>query len=410
MHPVHTSTDFGIGGAWLAEYTLAALDAGIVFFDANGRASQWNERAAALLGVSEEQLAGRALADADLALVDGDRRPLNVASDPVRRVLRDGEAQQSCRVGIPDATDGLVWRTLSLLPVFGPDREPRAVLATVVPVHAPAASTVTTAPAAPATDDGNSTEWQLAARSILKSAITASIVVDRRGNVVEWNDRFLEMTARGEVELIDAHLEDLCDVDLEWVWEQLAQRTDDWVQGTTWALRSDGVEVAVVGRFSQVEWPDVGDVVVIQLLDPYEMLHRDTRLRETAELQLFAQAEMPMLLITELGIVADANAEALSLLGQPKLAVIGQPLAEHLIGLDPDRLRECAVEARASATRIPVGTFLARDQAGEDPVVVASLTALAIPAAPSPYLVVQLASPTHRIAGMAGPGDAGRFR
>lgn len=393
MHPVHTSTDFGVGGAWLAEYTLTALDAGIVIFDANGRATQWNERAATLLGVTEEGLAGHALGDADLALVDADRLPLNVATDPVRRVLRSGEPAPASRIGLRSGTSDVVWRTLSLLPVFGPDRKPRAVLATLTP-------SVASGPA-------SSTEWQLTARSILRSSITASLVVDRRGIVIEWNERFLELTGRGDLELIDARLEDLCDVDLEWVWEQVGDRPDEWVQGTTWALRPDGSERAVVGRFTSVGWPGAGDVVIVQLLDPYEMLQRETALRETAELQLFAHAEVPMLLITDLGLVADANPSALELLGQPKLAVLGQPLAEHLIGLDDERLRRCAADAHGSSSRVPIGTFVARDQAGDDPVVVASLTSLSMPDSPSPYLVVQLAPPPRRTAEI-GPGNSER--
>lgn len=392
MHDVHTSPEFGIAGSWLAEYTLTALDAGVVLFDANGLASQWNARSASLLGVTEQELAGRRLDDEVLGLLDARQRPITSATDPVRRVLTTGDAVTSFDVHV----SGSGWRTLSLLPVFGPDRAPRAVLVSIASVDAerPSSSDV---------------EWQLTARSLLKSAMAATLVVDRSGAILEWNDKLLELTGQGEVDLIDAHLEDLCDVDAEWVWQQLRDEPHDWVQGTTWALRPDGSETAVIGRFAQVDWPDHGPAIAVQLIDPYELIHREADARESAELLLFAEAEIPMVLLTDHGIVADANPAALQLFGTPKLAMIGHPLTDHLEGLDEVRLRSGAVEARVRTGRVPIGPCTVRDRLGDRPSVTMSLTSMSVPDAPSPYLVAQFS--TIRTAPLSElGGDAARER
>lgn len=379
MNQVHTSPEFGVGGAWLAEYTLTALDAGVVIFDANACVSQSNQRAATLLGVSEEELAGRTLGDAMLRLVDSNRRPLDATTDPVRQVLASGEPTVSFGVGVLQRPLDIAWRTLSLLPVFGPDRQPRSVLMTV------AARTGAGSP--------SGAGWQLAARSMLKSGLAATMLVDRSGSVLEWNDRLLDLTGRGDIELIDAHLDDLCDVDAEWVWEQLRDERDEWVQGTTWALRTDGTETAVVGRFAHIEWPEVGDAVMVQLLDPYDLLDQDSSTGESPDSQLFARAEIPMFLITDSGTIADANPRALELLGRPKLAVLGHPIVNHLVGLTDDRLRSSTAEARVRTGSVTIGTYLVRDRDGRDPIATALVASMSLRDAPSPYLVIQLVDP-----------------
>jgi PAS domain S-box-containing protein len=360
-----------------------------VIFDANARVSQSNQRAAALFGVSEEELAGRGLGDASLRLVDSNRQPLDIDTDPVRRVLASGEPAVSFSVGVLQPPLDIAWRTLSLLPVFGPDRRPRSVLATV------AGRTVAGKP--------NGADWQLTARSMLKSGLAATMLVDRSGSVLEWNDRLLDLTGRGDIELIDAHLDDLCDVDAEWVWEQLHDERDEFVQGTTWALRADGAETAVVGRFAHIEWPDVGDAVMVQLLDPYDLLDHDSSTGESPDSQLFARAEIPMFLITDSGIIADANPRALELLGRPKLAVLGHPIVDHFVGLSDDRLRSCTAEARVRTSSVQIGTFVVRDRDGRDPIATALVASMSLRDAPSPYLVIQLVE-----ADRSAPADHGR--
>ena len=175
MDTVFASPEFGIAGAWLAEYTLTGLDAGVVVFDVHGQVAQWNRTAARLLGVAEETLAGRPLTDPELALTGVHGRPLTPADDPVRRVLATGEPVRAVTIGTGAGTDVLAWRRLDVLPVFGVDRGARAAIATVVG-------------GAPFGLEG-SQDWQGAARALLHGDLLANVVVDRCGRVVEWNSR-----------------------------------------------------------------------------------------------------------------------------------------------------------------------------------------------------------------------------
>jgi PAS domain S-box-containing protein len=375
MEPTHTSPEFGIGGAWLAEYTLTALDAGVLVFDGTARAVQWNRRAAQLLGVTEAELAGRSLADATLGLTHVGGRPVDMASDPVRRALLTGEPERRVEIGVERSPGAVTWCAATFLPVYGPDRWPRAVLASLTEV----AGVRLTGDAA----------WQLVARAVVRSGIAASILVDADGSVVEWNDRLLDLTGRTDVDLMDAHVDDVCDVDLGWVRDQLGTGLDH-VDGTTWVVRSDGTEHPVVGRFARLEWPNTTDGLLIQLVDPNELLDREAAMRRQADMHVFAHADTPMLLVDDDGVVVDTNHAALELLGQGKPVVTGHRLTEHLVGLDLDRLRECVLDARVTGVRVPLGTFVVRDHDGLDPVVTASVTSMSVPGAPSPYLFVQL--------------------
>lgn len=383
MEPTHTSPEFGIGGAWLAEYTLTALDAGVLVFDGTARATQWNRRAADLLGVTERELAGCTLGDESLGLLDAAQRPIDMSSDPVRRVLLTGEASAGFEIGVQRSAGSVVWCAATLLPVYGPDRWPRAVLASLVEI------------------DGNrltgEAAWQLAARAVMRSGICASLLVDAHGSVIEWNDRLLDVTGRTDVDLMDAHLDDVCDVDLAWVRDQLANGLEH-VDGTTWIVHADGSERPVIGRFAPLDWPSTPGGLLIQMIDPHELLDREAAVRRQAELHVFAHAEVAMLLVDDDGVVADVNPAALRLFGQGKPVLTGHPLTEHLVGLDADVLRDGIVEARTGGGLVGLGTYLVCDHDGADPVVSASIASMSLPEAPSPYLVVQLPSPPHATA------------
>jgi PAS domain S-box-containing protein len=422
---VHTSTDFGIGGAWLAEYTLTALGAGIVLFDAAGHATQWSSVAPGLLGLDDETLAGRALHDPALAAVWTDRRPLDDQDDPVQTVLRTGEPLVDVVIGVPDpaarAADAttpptgprrdaptvdaaersparrhararaaseretaLRWRSLCLLPVFGVDHRPRAVLASVVDVT-------------DAVDvRGVVARWQLMARSLLADAITATVVVDRSGTIVEWNPRAVELVDRGEADLIGCPLADLCDIDVEWIWEQVRQAPNGIVEGTTWAVRRLGPEVEVFGRFSLADWPDLGEVVVAQLLDPSGYVEDGAVRRAAVGTGVFEHAVLPMLLITEYGMIVDANHRAAGLLGCGRPDMTGGLALQHLHGLTWERLRSRIAEAKANVTTVEVGTFTARGDDGATIEVAAYVSPLCDDG-PSPLLLLQLVDGTRTV-------------
>ncbi|MFT4773503.1 MAG: PAS domain S-box-containing protein, partial [Ilumatobacter sp.] len=133
MTDVCSTTEFGIGGAWLAEYTLETLGAGVLYFDRQAEIVQWNVVAARLLGVTEELLAGRGIDDPrwQATRANGDR--LSEDDNPVRLVLDSGESNSSECIAV--LNDGrMEWLRITALPIYGPGRQVRGVLASLVPV------------------------------------------------------------------------------------------------------------------------------------------------------------------------------------------------------------------------------------------------------------------------------------
>lgn len=375
MEAVYASPEFGIAGSWLAEYTLTGLDAGVVVFDAGGQAAQWNRAAAHLLGVPEETLAGRRLADPELALVGGHGAPLAAADDPVGRVLADAEPVRAT-IGVITLDGGPRWRRIDVLPVFGVDRHPRAALATIVE--------------GPADRDARDDRWQSTTRALLHTDLVAHIVVDRSGSIVDWNQRCLELVGRGPDDLRGRHLTEVCDIDLDWVHQQLTAGRQQQVGGITWAIHRDGGEIAVIARFVAVDWPAVGRAVVAQLLDtgsfaatvPVTAAHPDAR--------VFTHAHTPMLMISQAGDVVGANRAALSLLDAHVVDLVGRPLPHCLAGLDPVVLRRAIAEADLTETTATLGTYLARTTTGEAQMVSTTVTTLGRDGGTAHTLLVQL--------------------
>ena len=349
MDAVHASIEFGLGGPWLAEYTLDALGAGVVMFDASARVSQWSAAAAVLFGVTEQQLAGRSLDDDGLGLVRADLQPLTASDDPVRAVLMTGRPENDVILGRPTGHGDMSWNSISLLPVFGADREPRGVLASIVNVDDQIDSRA------------SSNRWQRLAHSMLRADMTAGLVVDRRGAIVEWNDRALVLSGRSEVEMIGSELSDICDIDLEWVWEHARASETGSIDGVTFVLPYGGAEISVPSRFTLASWPGVGDALLIQLLDPAWFPERDqssSSSTSSLELHVFEQVQVPLCLITEHGVIFDVNQTAASLFGQPRSELAAQPVTQHLLGLSWDHLRRNIELARATSAPVPVGSYL----------------------------------------------------
>ncbi len=382
MDTVHTTTEFGIGGAWLAEYTLASIGAGVVLFDASGHAAQWDPTAPALLCVTEQELAGRALHDDGIAAIwqQGDR--LTVDDDPVAAVLESGETMTGITIGVVDDNGSRRWRSVVLLPVFGIDHRPRAVLASFVDVSATIESRTT------------SSAWHLAMRSMLQAGLPAIILVNRRGEILEWNEQVLDLTDRTEVELLGCRFADVCDVDVEWLWTELDGTDGGGVEGMTWMLHRLDREIAVHGRFSALDHPDYGTVAMAQLLAPTGGETADDGPERRGASAVFERSLVPMLMITDTGTIVDANPSASSMLCQPRSALVGGAALAHFGGIAPDDLHRAIAHARVSPEPISVGRCATRAGGGRvsELTVFVSSTALD---APSPLLLVQLLGVTE---------------
>ncbi len=264
MSRAYTSIDFGLGGPGLAEYTLTALGAAVVLFDGEARIKQWNAAAGAMLGLPERELAGHRLSDDELALVDPDLEPITEITDPVRSVAADGEPVMGVVIGVRGGDEGLQWRMLNLVPVVGPGRAPRSVLVSICDVTDTFRARSRVA------------DWQWMAHTLLRQSVSAALVVDRDGTILEWNDRALVLVGRSDADVIGSNLAEVCDLDLEWVWNELHQVGDSSLEGVTFVPRPDRSELAVFGRFTLAHWPGFGEVVFVQLLDPSRFLRGES--------------------------------------------------------------------------------------------------------------------------------------
>lgn len=369
------TTEFGIGGSWLAEYTLTAIGAGLVVFDGTGRATQWDQHGPRLLGVTEEQLAGRALHDADIGTEWQHGARITSDDDPVLAVLESGESACGRIIRVVDLEGAVTWRSLNLVPVFGIDRAPRAVLASVTDMTA-----VIEARTA-------NTSWHLALRAIVRAGVGATVLIDRSGEILECNDQLLELTGRTELELLSCRFTDVCDVDVDWLWTELEDADDEGVQGPTWLLRSNGHEMSVRGRFSLLDHPALGRVAMAQLLPPGDSGGCPSG-RSTCG-AAFERSIVPMLVVTDAGLVVDANPAAANELGGARSQLAGEPAVVRLPGLDPSALRQAI--GNASLAREPVTAGTCR-VAGDDMQVFVS----SLPDMPELFLVQLLTSVSSR--------------
>ncbi|MFT7501996.1 MAG: PAS domain S-box-containing protein [Gammaproteobacteria bacterium] len=334
MTDVCSTTEFGIGGAWLAEYTLEALGAGVLYFDRQAEIVQWNVVAARLLGVTEELLAGRGIDDAcwHATRANGDR--LSEYDNPVRLVLDSGESGSSERIAV--LNDGrLEWLRITALPIYGPGRQVRGVLASLVP----------------AANDARVADILTAAvqsgRVAFERSIAANVIVDRSGQVVDWNRGLCDLVQRPDVELVGCQFDQICDADLKdlWVEGSPASKGAAWVE--TRAKDSSGKVIPVVGHFSVVDWPGSGRSVMVQLLDAHQFV-RSVPPTVGLEMSACAHIKLAMLTMTTDGVVVELNQTAAELFDRPVSEMVREQIVEHVSFFpDPLPLRELSEQLRS---------------------------------------------------------------
>ncbi len=377
MDAMHSTTDFGIGGPWLAEYTLASIGAGVMLFDMTGHVVQWDRPAAELLGIREQDLAGCALHGDVIGTVWQDGSRITPADDPVRDVLDSGRTSSGLTIGVPaDGELATRWLTLNLLPVFGVDQAPRAVLASLVDVSDKIEARST------------ETAWHMALRSIIRAGIVAIVLLDPAGEILEWNEHVLGLADRNEVDLISSKFSDVCDVDVDWLWSQLEGADAGSVEGLTWVTHRLGREIAVHGRFTKLDHPTYGRTVMAQLMAPTDGLVNEEPSPTGTGSTMFQRSVVPMLMVTDSGTIVDANASAASLLQRPRTSLFGEPAICHLGGLASDDFQRALSEANVRPDPVAAGRCVDRRTGGGGEMsVVISAT---ISDSPASLLLVQL--------------------
>lgn len=324
MNPsVTSSAEFGLGGPWLAEYTLEAVGAGVVLFDSAAQLIQWNPTAARLIGWPEEQFVGRRLTDERFALLDGDEVELGLGECPAGRVLRTGDAVSDVVVGLVRADGSRAWLAITALPLFGPDGLVRGALGSIRDV----------------------TMQQLLQRDVLSAAVQTrlsfehslegQVIFGRDGRLIDWNARLLAMVGRSDTDMMSAPIGLICDIDLDWVWSAFDAAGGEPVEGLTWLVRADGGELPVFGHFWLADRPPHGPVVIAQFLDPTPFQAFDLGTAEPGRIgrEAFSHAALPMLTVTTEGVVVEGNLAAARYLGRNPSDLVQEPIAALFDGL-----------------------------------------------------------------------------
>ena len=336
---VLSSTEFGIGGAWLAEYVLEAVDASVVLFDDTARIVQWNGRAPRVLQQSADELGGRRIGGEGWDVVDADGVRLACRGNPIWDVLVTGHPVAGVVLGVqrPDGTRSSL--SLSALPVFNPSGQTRAVLASFSEF-----------------DPVDRSEQQAVhERWSFEYSLVAHLVVDGQGRVIDWNQRLLDMTGRTEFDVVDRTLDELCNVNLGWLWSALDQAEGAPVEGHTWVTRVKQGELPVFGHFRFVDHPSVGRVVVVQLLDSAEYVPPTPPSGRIVGRAAFNHCPVAMLVVSSEGEIIEVNPAATALFGRSAPELVQEPLNRHVIGIEACEWKRAALESFGSTGLVDLG-------------------------------------------------------
>lgn len=351
MSTAYTSTDFGIAGAWLAEYTLDAIGAGLVVFDSFAHVMQWNDRAPLILGLEGEAMNGRTLGDQSWNVTDANGVRIPVGRCPVSDVLRTGESVATViHVPLADGTQRAI--TVRILPVFSHAGYTRGAIASLVPHD-------TIEPVATYRSKGGD-QWASFEYSLL-----ARIVVDPIGRLLDWNRQLLALTGYDDMSVADRRFEEICNLDLAWMWSSLEVANGEPMEGWISIRPADGGPmVPAFGHFRLVTNPDVGPAMSIELLDPTELQRPDDQQVTLLGTEVFEAAAVPMLAITDSGDIVDVNEAAADLLGRSAAQLRQESIGRFVDGLDGDRLSLHVIAARRAPNTVDAGTFAVQQVGG----------------------------------------------
>jgi PAS domain S-box-containing protein len=115
--------------------TKQALQEGIIIQQANGEVITRNQTAEKILGLTVDQIAGRAAPDPRRRVVQADGLPLAAEAQPMATVFRTGQAVQNVVMGIYQPNGDLTWGSVNAEPIFyTAAATPEAVVATFVDI------------------------------------------------------------------------------------------------------------------------------------------------------------------------------------------------------------------------------------------------------------------------------------
>ncbi|MEA2457656.1 MAG: hypothetical protein QOC95_628, partial [Thermoleophilaceae bacterium] len=171
------TTDYASGSATLElrqrfETLFEPLDVGVMMQDAEGRALAWNGSAERLLGLTADELAGRAPIDPRWSLLHEDGWPLPRDASPARVAIRTRRPCRNAIVGVKHADGHVTWASVNAHPLVAEGEErPYAVALSM--------DDVTDARAAHAADRRSSDRF----RSLIEYSSDVISILDGRGRV-----------------------------------------------------------------------------------------------------------------------------------------------------------------------------------------------------------------------------------
>jgi PAS domain-containing protein len=353
MSTAYTSTDFGIAGAWLAEYTLDALAAGIVVFDSFGHMMQWNDRAPTILGLEPESMCGRSLGDLGWDVTDASGVRIPPGRCPASDVLRTGESVATT-VHVPLVDGSRRAIAIRILPVFSHAGYTRGAIASLVPSDGIEP------------EDGfqprNADHW-----ASFEYSLSARLVVDPIGRIIDWNRQLLALSGYDDVSVADRRFEDICNLDLAWMWSSLEVANGEPMEGWI-SIRpaGGGPLLPVFGHFRLVGSIETGPAMSIELIDPTELQRPTERTTTLLGTEVFAAAAVPMIAITDAGEIVEANDAAGDLLGRPSSHLRQEPIGRFVEGMEGAELRTHVVAARRCPATVDAGVATVRQAGGAD--------------------------------------------
>jgi two-component system cell cycle sensor histidine kinase/response regulator CckA len=109
---------------------LRLMAAGALFVDPAGRIEYANPAAAALSGLTPEQVIGQLAADPAWGLTDETGGVLPYAALPVPTALRERREVRGVELGVPSSSGAMYWMRVSALPLIDPDGTLRGAVVT----------------------------------------------------------------------------------------------------------------------------------------------------------------------------------------------------------------------------------------------------------------------------------------
>ncbi|KAF0128658.1 MAG: PAS/PAC sensor hybrid histidine kinase [Bacteroidetes bacterium] len=102
---------------------ISNINAGVVVHAADTTVIMSNTRANQLLGLSEEQIKGKAAIDPHWKFIDEDNIPIPLDNYPVMRIVKSKEPINNQMIGVCRSSDDVVWLMVNGFPVFDDKQE-----------------------------------------------------------------------------------------------------------------------------------------------------------------------------------------------------------------------------------------------------------------------------------------------